>query len=65
MPLYYERDRHGVPLRWIRMAKEAIRTVSPEFNACRMMNEYTKKMYIPAVKSQSSDQFESKDVRKG
>jgi starch phosphorylase len=65
VPLYYERDRHGVPLRWIKMAKEAIRTVSPEFNACRMMNEYTKKMYIPTVKSQSSSHLEIKDVRRG
>jgi starch phosphorylase len=50
VPLYYERDRVGVPHRWIKVAKEAIRTVSPAFSACRMMKEYTQKMYLPAAR---------------
>ena len=29
VPLYYERDRKGIPHQWIKMVKEAIRTVSP------------------------------------
>jgi len=48
-PLYYERDRKGVPRRWVQVVKEAIRTVSPGFNACRMMKEYTSQMYLPAT----------------
>ena len=51
VPLYYERDRAGVPHRWIKVAKEAIKTISPQFNACRMMREYTEKMYLPALKA--------------
>ena len=47
-PLYYERDRKGVPHQWIKFVKEAIRTITPAFNACRMMKEYTQKMYLPA-----------------
>jgi hypothetical protein len=31
------------------MAKEAIRTINPVFNACRMMSEYVEQMYLPAV----------------
>ena len=50
IPLYYERDRLGVPHRWIKVSKEAIRTVSPGFSACRMMKEYTQKMYLPSVR---------------
>ena len=49
VPLFYDRDRTGVPHSWIKIAKEAIRTVSPEFNACRMMKEYTQRMYEPAA----------------
>ncbi|MGA3112383.1 MAG: alpha-glucan family phosphorylase [Candidatus Bathyarchaeia archaeon] len=48
-PLYYERDRKGVPRGWMQMVKEAIRTVTPAFNACRMMKEYNQEMYLPAA----------------
>jgi starch phosphorylase len=50
VPLYYERDRQGVPRQWMKIVKEAIKTVSPAFNACRMMKEYTEEMYLPAAK---------------
>ena len=46
--LYYDRDRRGVPHQWIKFVKEAIKTITPAFNACRMMKEYTQKMYLPA-----------------
>lgn len=51
VPLYYERDHNGVPVRWLRMVKEAIRSVVPRFCATRMMKEYTERVYIPAVRS--------------
>jgi starch phosphorylase len=51
-PLYYERDRKGVPHLWIKVVKEAIKTVTPGFNACRMMREYTQQMYLPAAGQQ-------------
>ena len=53
VPLYYERDRMGVPHRWIKTAKEAIMTISPAFNACKMMKEYTQKMYLPIIQRQA------------
>ncbi len=49
-PLYYERDRMGIPHGWIKVIKEAIRTIAPKFNACRMMKEYTLQMYLAAAK---------------
>ena len=49
-PLYYERDRIGIPHSWIRFVKEAIKTITPAFNACCMMKEYTRQMYLPASK---------------
>ena len=51
-PLYYERDRGGVPHGWIRVVKEAIRSVVPIFCARRMLKEYTEQMYMPAAQSQ-------------
>ena len=55
MPLYYDRDRKGIPRRWMQIVKEAIKTVTPAFNACRMMMEYNDQMYLPAAKQQASN----------
>lgn len=49
VPLFYERTRDGVPHGWIKVVKEAFRTVVPYFCARRMLKEYTEKMYIPAA----------------
>jgi starch phosphorylase len=51
VPLFYERDRDGVPHGWIRLVKEAFRTVVPNFCARRMLKQYVEQMYIPAVDS--------------
>lgn len=40
IPLFYSRDERGVPHGWMRMAKEAIRSVMPVFCARRMEKEY-------------------------
>lgn len=51
VPLYYARDRGDVPHGWIRMVKEAIRSVVPVYNTRRMLKEYTERMYKPAARS--------------
>ena len=55
VPLYYDRDRKGIPHRWIQVAKEAIKTINPVFNACRMMKEYVERMYMPAASAEASN----------
>ena len=49
VPLYYARDRGGVPHGWIRLVKKAIGSIVPVYCARRMMKEYIKQMYTPAV----------------
>jgi starch phosphorylase len=49
VPLYYDRDRSNVPHGWVRMMKEAIRTVVPRFCARRMVKEYADQLYVPSV----------------
>ncbi len=51
VPLYFDRDTDGIPRRWIQVMKEAIRTAAPVFSARRMVKEYTKQMYVPALLS--------------
>lgn len=40
IPLYYERDRAGIPHGWVHMIKESIRSIVPQVCARRMMQEY-------------------------
>ena len=51
VPIYYSnRSENGVPTIWMRWVKEAIRTLSPQFSTRRMVGDYVREMYIPAIK---------------
>ncbi len=47
IPLYYQRDRDGLPHGWIKRMKRTIRTLGWRFNADRMVMDYTLKCYVP------------------
>jgi starch phosphorylase len=55
IPLYYQRDKDGLPRGWIRRMKRTIRTLGWRFNADRMVMDYTQKCYIPAAGGTSSE----------
>ena len=55
VPLYYDRDRDGLPREWIARMKRAIRTLGWRFSADRMVMDYVLKAYIPAAGGTSSD----------
>ena len=55
VPLYYERDRDGLPREWIARMKRAIRTLGWRFSADRMVMDYVLRSYIPAAGGTSSD----------
>jgi starch phosphorylase len=55
IPLYYDRDRDGLPRGWIKRMKRTIRTLGWRFNANRMVMDYTLKCYVPAAGGMSSD----------
>jgi glycogen phosphorylase len=55
IPLYYQRDRDGLPTGWIKRMKRTIRTLGWRFNADRMVMDYTSKCYVPAAGGTSSD----------
>ena len=55
IPLYYNRDRDGLPRGWIKRMKRTIRTLGWRFNADRMVMDYTQKCYIPAAGGTSSE----------
>ena len=50
VPLYYDRDaRTDVPVGWMRMVKESIRTIAPMMSTARMLKEYLGEMYVPSM----------------
>jgi starch phosphorylase len=55
IPLYYDRDRDGLPRRWIQRIKNAIRTLGWRFSANRMVMDYVNHCYIPAAGGTSSE----------
>jgi starch phosphorylase len=55
IPLYYHRDRDGLPRGWIKRMKRTIRTLGWRFNADRMVMDYTLQCYVPAAGGTSRD----------
>ena len=51
VPLYYDRDESGLPRQWIVRMKHSLATIPPAFNADRMVKDYFRKYYLPAIRS--------------
>jgi starch phosphorylase len=49
VPRFYERDAAGVPHQWVKLVKESIRTIAPQFSMTRMIKEYTTNLYVPGM----------------
>ena len=49
IPLFYDRGRDGIPRHWVAKMKAAMRQLVPFFNTQRMVQEYSHRMYFPAV----------------
>jgi len=48
IPLYYAKPDGKLPLAWLQLMRESIRSVTPVFNTHRMVQEYTERLYCPA-----------------
>ncbi len=51
IPLYYDRDEHGVPHGWVEVMKNSIRSCAPQFSMRRMVKDYVNQYYLPAAVS--------------
>ena len=45
VPTFYDRDRDGIPRRWLGFVRRAIISVTPQFSARRMVKEYADDLY--------------------
>src|SRR5437660_4843451 len=63
IPLFYERDKNGIPRKWIARMRTAMRTIIPRYNTHRMVAEYAEKMYFPAVPPRSKQREKKVSAR--
>ncbi|GFG51385.1 glycogen phosphorylase [Mycolicibacterium agri] len=50
-PKFYDRDEHGIPVRWVEMVRHTLEVLGPKVLASRMVRDYTEKYYAPAAQS--------------
>jgi starch phosphorylase len=48
IPAFYNRDDRGIPRQWLQIIRRAMVTLVPQYNTWRMVQEYTRKYYLPA-----------------
>ena len=51
IPLFYAKPDGRLPVAWIQLMRESIRTILPVFNTDRMVKEYTEKLYEKAARA--------------
>jgi len=49
VPLYYTIADDGIPHIWVKKMKEAMKSTAPRFSAKRMVKEYVREGYDPAL----------------
>jgi len=52
VPLYYDRDEEGLPREWLKRMKHALFEAGMHFTAARMVKEYTRNYYVPALRGE-------------
>src|SRR3954465_10075299 len=51
VPLYYAKPDGKLPLAWLQLMRDSIRSVTPVFNTQRMVKEYTEQLYVHAARA--------------
>lgn len=48
VPLFYDRDRTGIPRDWVAMMKSCLKNLAWAFSSTRMVREYGERAYVPS-----------------
>lgn len=48
IPMFFNRNKKGIPTEWVGKMKNAISTIAPYFSTERMVKEYASNYYLPA-----------------
>jgi glycogen phosphorylase len=49
VPEFYNRDKNGIPIAWVKRMRESMAELTPRFSADRTVREYTERHYLPAA----------------
>lgn len=55
IPCFYDRNGQGVPQRWLRRVKHALKTLAWRYNSDRMVIDYAKRLYVPASRTSTAE----------
>jgi starch phosphorylase len=50
IPEFFNRDADGIPRQWLHRIRRSLATLAAEYSTWRMVQEYTRKYYLPPVK---------------
>ncbi len=65
LPLYYDREKDGIPAGWVKKMKLSMQTVIPHFSTDRMVKDYTERRYVEAArqgKNYIKDNYEKSKI---
>ncbi|MEX2546395.1 MAG: alpha-glucan family phosphorylase [Chloroflexota bacterium] len=63
VPSYYERDKAGLPLRWLELMKESMASTIWQFSTSRMLHEYVEQLYLPAAQPAGEGGGDGKELQ--
>jgi len=49
VPEFYDRNKQGIPVAWVKRIRESMALLTPRFSANRAVREYTEQYYLPAA----------------
>ncbi len=49
IPLFYTRDTKGLPRDWLKLIRNSMMTLAPQFSSNRMVRDYVEQFYFPAA----------------
>ncbi len=49
LPLYYDRNKEGVPVKWVQYIKNTVSDVAPHFTMKRMLEDYQQRFYSKLI----------------
>lgn len=49
IPLFYTRDAKGLPREWLKLIRNSMMKLAPQFSSNRMVQEYVEQLYHPAA----------------
>ena len=60
IPEFFNRDKNGIPVKWVQKIRQSMADLTPAFSTYRMMKEYLERAYLPM-----SENYEKRNAKSG